>query len=74
LSIHSTDVYDVASGGPLGYFDVAFDPATHRACGYSNAVGPDIVVRRPTWFQCAGDVSHVVQAFYEIVRDTGHVD
>ncbi|WP_245312401.1 hypothetical protein [Rhizobium sp. R693] len=73
-NLYSANVYDMASGGPLGYFDIAVDPATRRACGYFNSVGSDIVMRKPIWFPGAGDVSDVVQTFYETVREAGHVE
>ena len=72
-SLYSANVYDMASGAPLGYFDIAVDPTTHRGCGYFNAVGSSIVMRKPVWFQCAGYASDVVQAFYDVLREAGHV-
>ncbi len=72
--LHSTDVYDMASGGPLGYFDIALDPVTHRACGYFNSVGTNVAMRKPVWFQYASDTCDALQTFYEIVREAGHVD
>ena len=73
-SLYSADVYDMGSGDPLGYFDIASEPTTLRACGYYNAVGSSVVMRRPIWFQSHGNENDVVQAFYELVREAGHVD
>jgi hypothetical protein len=73
-SLYSANVYDMASGGPLGYFDIAADPDRRRACGYYNSVGSAVVMRKPTWFPASGHADAVVQAFYEIVREAGHVD
>lgn len=72
--LHSADVYEMNSGGPLGYFDIAFDPPTRRACGYYGAIGSQVVMRSPIWFECAGDVDDVMRAFHALVREAGHVD
>jgi hypothetical protein len=71
--LYSADVYDMASGGPLGYFDIAFDPPTHRACGYYSAVGSSVVMRSPRWFQCPGDINDAMRAFHALLRQAGHV-
>ncbi|MBW9118222.1 hypothetical protein JNB88_31925 [Rhizobium cauense] len=73
-SVYSADVFDMMSGGPLGYFEVACDPPTRRACGYYSAIGSRVVMRSPIWFECAGDVDHAMRAFHALVREAGHVD
>ncbi|SEI14069.1 hypothetical protein SAMN05216228_102784 [Rhizobium tibeticum] len=71
--LYSADVWDMASGGPLGYFDISFDPPTRRACGYYNAVGSSVVMRSPRWFQCTGDINDAMRAFHALVREAGYV-
>jgi len=72
--LYSANVYDMGSGEPLGYFDIALDQATRRACGHYSAVGSSVVTRSPIWFQCAGDENDAIQLFYELVREAGHVE
>ncbi|MDM9628472.1 hypothetical protein QTL95_21480 [Rhizobium sp. S152] len=72
-SLCSVDVYDMGSGAPLGSFDIGFNPRSGGACGYFNAVGFEQIMSKPLWFNCSGDESDVIEAFYLLMRNAGHV-
>jgi hypothetical protein len=72
-SLYSVDVYDMGSGAPLGSFEISFDPRSGRACGYFNAVGYEQLMSKPLWFNCSGDESGVIEGFYLLMRNAGHV-
>ncbi|MBO9198233.1 hypothetical protein J5277_29310 [Rhizobium sp. 16-449-1b] len=73
-SIYSADAYDMASGGPLGSFEVVVDPRTMRAYGYFRAVGSHQPMPRPLRFEGVGDESSAVESFYTLMKDAGHVE
>jgi len=73
-SLLSVEAYDMGSGGPVGSFDIAFDPRSGRGCGYFNAVGCEQAMDKPLWFQGSGNESDFIEAFYLLMRDAGHVE
>jgi len=73
-SIYAVDVYDMASGCPLGKFEVAFNPRTMRAYGYYSAVGSQQPMPTALRFEHVGDESVAIENFYSLMRDAGHVE
>ncbi|MBB3394263.1 hypothetical protein FHT71_000913 [Rhizobium sp. BK060] len=69
--IFAINIYDMVSKGPLGYFEIAIDPLTHRACGYFAQVGFHPPMSEPIWFHCPGSVEDAIETFYQIVRTKG---
>jgi hypothetical protein len=69
----SVDVYDMGSGAPVCSFDIGFDPRSGRARRYFNAVGYEQLMSKPLWFDCSGGESDVIEAFYLLMRNAGHV-
>ncbi|RUM24618.1 hypothetical protein EFQ99_16460 [Rhizobium vallis] len=73
-SAYSANVFDMSSGGPVGYFEVVLDPDSNRACGYYSSVGSEPAIAPPIWFARSGDVDAVLRDFHRILREAGHVE
>ncbi|MBB4277828.1 hypothetical protein [Rhizobium mongolense] len=66
--------FDAASGGPVGYFEIALDPDNERACGVFRTIleGKDIT-SKPVWFPCENDAELVIDKVFRIVQADGWI-
>ncbi|ULJ73004.1 hypothetical protein [Rhizobium gallicum] len=66
--------YDVDSGGPVGYFEIALDPDNERACGVFRTIfeGEDIT-SKPVWFPCENDAELFIDKVFRIAQADGWV-
>lgn len=71
--LYSANVFDMESGGPIGYFEIARDPAGGRACGLFSEIGSQDAAPVPIWFDCSEDIDATARAFHRILIAAGHV-
>lgn len=66
--------YDMSSGGPVGYFEVALDPDNRRACGVFRTIfkGEDIT-SKPVWFPCENDAELAVERVSRMAQADGWI-
>ncbi|TCU26501.1 hypothetical protein EV130_104112 [Rhizobium azibense] len=66
--------YDVATGSPVGYFEIALDPDNARACGVFRTIfeGEDIT-SKPVWFPCENDAEPAIEKVFQMTQADGWV-
>jgi len=74
IRLMAASAYDMASCGPIGYFEVALDPDNGRACGvFRTMFENEDLTSKPVWFPCENDAELAVEKVFRIVQTDGWV-